>query len=65
MPLPKHIFDPPFNLVRSSHVVLGVSDLDRSLAFYEKTLGLCIEDRDGRRASTCARSRNGSIIRWC
>ena len=25
MPLPKHIFMPPFNIVRSSHVVLGVA----------------------------------------
>jgi catechol 2,3-dioxygenase len=45
MPLPKHIFNPPFNVVRSSHVVLGVSDLDRSLAFYQHTLGLCLEDQ--------------------
>ncbi|HVG51107.1 MAG TPA: 3,4-dihydroxyphenylacetate 2,3-dioxygenase [Xanthobacteraceae bacterium] len=47
MPLPKHVFTPPFNIVRSSHVVLGVRDLDKSLAFYEKTLGLCVEDRTG------------------
>ena len=45
MPLPKHIFDPPFQIVRSSHVVLDVTDLERSLAFYEKTLGLIVEDR--------------------
>jgi catechol 2,3-dioxygenase len=45
MPLPKHVFDPPFNVVRSSHVVLGVTDLDRSLEFYEGTLGLHLEDR--------------------
>src|ERR1700740_607298 len=45
MPLPKHAFTPPFNVVRTSHVVLGVSDLDRSLAFYEATLGLHLEDR--------------------
>jgi len=31
--------------VRSSHVVLDVTDLERSLAFYEKTLGLIVEDR--------------------
>ena len=24
MPVPQHIFDPPFNIVRSSHVVLDV-----------------------------------------
>jgi catechol 2,3-dioxygenase len=34
MPAPKHIFDPPFNIVRASHVRLGVSDLARSRAFY-------------------------------
>lgn len=45
MPLPQHVFNPPFNVVRTSHVILGVSDLDKSLAFYERTLGLCVEDR--------------------
>ena len=44
MPAPKHIFDPPFNVVRSSHVRLGVTDLERSKAFYAETLGLHIED---------------------
>ena len=29
MPAPKHIFDPPFNIVRASHVRLGVADLGR------------------------------------
>ena len=45
MPLPQHVFDPPFNVIRTSHVVLGVTDIERSLAFYEETLGLCVEDR--------------------
>ena len=45
MPLPKHIFDPPFNIVRSSHVMLSVTDLARSLAFYEDTIGLIVEDK--------------------
>jgi catechol 2,3-dioxygenase-like lactoylglutathione lyase family enzyme len=44
MPAPKHIFDPPFNIIRSSHVTLGVADLARSRAFYEGTLGLHVED---------------------
>ena len=44
MPVPKHIFNPPFNIVRASHVVLGVTDLARSRAFYADTLGLHVED---------------------
>ncbi len=46
MPVPTHIFDPPFNIVRCSHVVLGVTDLARARAFYEGTLGLHVEDAD-------------------
>jgi catechol 2,3-dioxygenase len=44
MPVPKHTFDPPFNIVRASHAALGVSDLQRSRAFYEGALGLIVED---------------------
>ncbi len=44
MPIPKHVFDPPFNIVRCSHVRLGVTDLERSKAFYADTLGLHVED---------------------
>lgn len=44
MPVPRHTFDPPFNIVRCSHVTLGVADLARSRAFYEETLGLHVED---------------------
>jgi len=33
MPIPKHVFDPPFNIVRSSHIALGVADLGRARAF--------------------------------
>ena len=50
MPLPKHVFDPPFNIVRASHVVLGVADLGRSKAFYEGALGLDRRGRGERRA---------------
>src|SRR6478735_11986306 len=46
MPVPQHIFDPPFNIVRSSHVVLDVVDLNASREFYENTVGLHVEDRD-------------------
>jgi len=46
MPVPQHIFDPPFNIIRSSHVVLDVADLDASVAFYGNIIGLHVEDRD-------------------
>ena len=46
MPVPKHIFDPPFNIIRSSHAVLDVTDLDQSREFYETTVGMHVEDRD-------------------
>ena len=46
MPVPTHTFDPPFNIIRSSHVVLDVVDLDASRAFYETTVGLHVEDGD-------------------
>ncbi len=48
MPIPQHTFDPPFNIIRSSHVVLDVVDLNASGEFYEKTVGLHVEDRDDR-----------------
>lgn len=44
MPAPKHVFNPPFNIVRCSHVALGVKDLARSRAFYADTLGLHVEE---------------------
>src|SRR3981189_1082583 len=46
MPVPQHIFDPPFNIIRCSHAVLDVVDLAASRAFYENTVGLHVEDRD-------------------
>src|ERR1700743_910844 len=45
MPVPQHTFDPPFNIIRSSHVVLDVVDLGASSAFYENAVGLHVEDR--------------------
>ncbi len=44
MPVPRHVFDPPFNIVRASHIALGVADLGRSRAFYEGTIGLHVEE---------------------
>lgn len=46
MPVPHHVFDPPFNIVRCSHVVLDVTDLAASRAFYESAIGLHVEDAD-------------------
>src|ERR1700723_2683875 len=48
MPVPTHIFDPPFNIVRCSHAVLDVVDLNSSREFYENAVGLHVEDRDER-----------------
>src|SRR5580693_4071409 len=45
MPVPTHIFDPPFNIIRCSHVVLDVADLNASVEFYENAVGLHVEDR--------------------
>ena len=46
MPVPTHVFDPPFNIIRCSHAVLDVVDLDKSRTFYENTVGLHVEDSD-------------------
>src|SRR6266849_803205 len=46
MPVPTHVFDPPFNIIRSSHAVLDVTDLNASREFYEGAVGLHVEDRD-------------------
>ncbi|KIZ36421.1 MULTISPECIES: 3,4-dihydroxyphenylacetate 2,3-dioxygenase [Rhodopseudomonas] len=46
MPVPQQTFNPPFNITRCSHVVLDVADLDASVAFYDKIIGLHVEDRD-------------------
>src|SRR5258707_4975273 len=46
MPVPQHVFDPPFNIIRSSHAVLDVTDLGASRAFYETSVGLHVEDSD-------------------
>ena len=46
MPVPTHVFDPPFNILRASHCVLDVTDLKASRKFYEDTIGLHVEDDD-------------------
>ncbi|MDB5548316.1 MAG: 3,4-dihydroxyphenylacetate 2,3-dioxygenase [Tardiphaga sp.] len=46
MPVPTHVFDPPFNILRASHCVLDVTDLAASRKFYADTIGLHVEDAD-------------------
>ena len=59
MPVPTHVFDPPFNIIRCSHAVLDVTDLDASRAFYETTVGLHVEDAR-RQGGLPARQRGAS-----
>src|SRR4051812_31097416 len=46
MPLRDLVFNPPFNIVRASHVELGVADIGRSRAFYVDCLGYIVSDED-------------------
>jgi len=46
MPLRDPVFNPPFNIVRASHVELGVADVARSRAFYVDCLGYIVSDED-------------------
>ena len=42
MPIPARVLDPPFNITRTSHVVLEASDLAASRRFYTEVLGLVV-----------------------
>ena len=46
MPIPEPVLNPPFNIVRLSHVEYGVKDLAASRAFYVDTLGLQVTHED-------------------
>src|SRR4051794_15063420 len=46
MPLRDLVFNPPFNIVRASHVELGVADIGRSRAFYVDCLGYIVSNED-------------------
>src|SRR4051812_606560 len=46
MPVRRPIFDPPFNIVRASHVELGVRDLARARGFYVDCLGYLVSAAD-------------------
>jgi catechol 2,3-dioxygenase len=45
MPIRPPVLNPPFNIVRASHVELGVRDLSPSRAFYVDCLGYLITDQ--------------------
>jgi len=48
MPLPSTNIHPPFNIVRCSHAIWGVTDLDYARSFYVDLLGyVCEDDLDG------------------
>ena len=42
MPVKPPVYDPPFNVLRSSHVALGGADLAASRAVYVDCLGLIV-----------------------
>lgn len=44
------VLDPPFNIVRFSHVEYGVADLEASLEFYVGSLGLIVTSKEPGRA---------------
>jgi len=44
MPVRKPVFDPPFNVVRASHVEFGVRDLAATRAFYVDCLGYLVTE---------------------
>ena len=44
--LPSTDFDHPFNITRASHVELLVADLERSLSFYTRVIGLVVTEED-------------------
>lgn len=46
MPVRSPVFDPPFRVVRASHVELGVRDLARARAFYVDCLGYLVSSED-------------------
>lgn len=43
--LPTTVLTPPFTITRASHVVLGVSDLEKSVAFYRDVIGLVVTEQ--------------------
>ena len=64
MPIRKPVFDPPFNVVRASHVELAVRDLARARAFMWIASAIWSAPRS-RARSICGRSRSATTIRSC
>jgi catechol 2,3-dioxygenase len=59
MPIPAPNLYPPFNIVRLSHVVFGVTDLAKSRHFYVDTLGLQVTDESDDRIYLRAMEERG------
>ncbi|MGI9357747.1 MAG: 3,4-dihydroxyphenylacetate 2,3-dioxygenase [Rhizobiaceae bacterium] len=59
MPVPAPVLDPPFNIVRLSHVEYGVKDLAASKAFYVDTLGLQVTHEENNRLYLRAMEERG------
>jgi len=59
MPLPAHNLYPAFNIVRLSHIELGVTELARSRAFYVDVLGMQVTDEDSERIYLRAMEERG------
>jgi catechol 2,3-dioxygenase len=59
MPLPQPVLDPPFNTVRLSHTVLGVTDLDAAEAFHAGILGLQVTARTADTLCLCGLEERG------
>jgi catechol 2,3-dioxygenase len=45
--IPPPVFYPPFNITRVSHAAMTVRDMERSLRFYTRVLGLVVSDQEG------------------
>jgi 3,4-dihydroxyphenylacetate 2,3-dioxygenase len=59
MVIPDNIDNPPFNILRLSHIVLTVTDLQASRAFYVDTLGLQVTDETSSRVYLRAMEERG------
>lgn len=59
MSVPSCILNPPFNIVRLSHIVLTVTDLAASRKFYVDTLGLQVSEENDRRIYLRAMEERG------